>query len=127
MRVRSATPSCGGSRNLAGAVENSLTACTGAATVVDMSKTQRDGRATDIAVGRHFRAIRESLGLSLRDVERLAKDAGCIGVTFSKVAQLEKGHLRWSTAYAERLARALSISPGEVWIGATQAKLTAAA
>lgn len=123
----SAAPFCGGLQNSAGAVENRLTACTGAGTVRDMSRTQRDGKATDIAVGRHFRAIRESLGLSLRDVERLARSAGCIGVTFSKVAQLEKGQLRWSTAYAERLARALGISPGEVWIGATKARLDAAA
>ena len=82
-----------------------------------MDGNNNAAKSADRAIGAHVRSIRQTRGLSLRDVEAAARDKGIVGLTINKLSELENGKRKWSTVYADRIARVLGVSFSAVWIG----------
>lgn len=82
-----------------------------------MNGNNTAAKSADRAIGAHVRSIRQTRGLSLRDVEAAARKQGIVGLNITKLSELENGKRKWSTVYADRVARVLGVSFSAVWIG----------
>ncbi len=77
-----------------------------------MSEDQRR-RAIDLAYGKRAKAIREAKRLNLSDVCERAEKLG-LQLDPSVLSKLERGILRWNSAYQARVALALGVEDREI-------------
>lgn len=82
-----------------------------------MNGNNTAAKSADRAIGAHVKAMRLTRGMSLRDVEAASREMGIVGLNINKLSELENGKRKWSTVYADRIARVLGVSFAAVWIG----------